>query len=247
LFLGTVNPWLGTQVYRRESTPLPLAAGSQLRASGRALDGLAPPSRLEVESQDGSTVLSWKRSPRAARYEIFRAARTGNEAVGVRELPREAWLNGDFTSIGTSIQPFYRDTTSVDGSRYTYYVQAQGKNGLLSEPSNTVIAPSYAPAVTFDRVEAAVLDWVGRKKIGAAASRARISKYLTAARSAAERGSPGRARVLLETLGRQDLRKAMDPLAAQDLQMMVTKLARRLELAERKLVPVGDVVRLGND
>jgi hypothetical protein len=246
LFLGTVNPWLGTQVYRRESTPLPvrtLTGGRQLRSSGGAPNVLAAPRRLLVESQDGGTVLSWERSPRAARYEIFRALRTGNEAVGVRELPREAWLNGDFTSIGTTVQPLFQDTTTTDGARYTYYVQALGKNGLLSEASNTVIAPSYAPAVTFDRVEAAVSDWAGRKKFAAPASRARVSKYLTAARSAAERGNPGRARVLLAELGRQNLRKGMDPLAAEDLQMMVTRLARRLELAERKLVPVGVVLK----
>jgi hypothetical protein len=246
LFLGTVNPWLGTQVYRRESTPLPvqtLAGGRQLRSSGPAASALAAPRRLEVESLDGSTVLSWERSARASGYEIFRALRTGNETVGAKELPKEAWMTGEFTSIGTTVQPFFRDTTAAGGSRYTYYVQAQGRNGLSSEPSNTVIAPSYAPAVTFDRVDAAVRDWAGRKKFTTSASRARLSKYLTAARAAAERGNPGRARVLLAELGRQNLRKGMDPLAAEDLQRMVTRLARRLELAERKLVPVLDVVK----
>jgi len=102
--------------------------------------------------------------PQAMQFQILRATHFPKRELGVRELPGEAWVAGPYTPIGTTTQPFYRDSTVVDGYRYTYYVQAEGKRGQLSEPSNLVMAPSFAPPVTFHQVRAMVRDLVQRQR-----------------------------------------------------------------------------------
>jgi hypothetical protein len=250
LFLGTANPWDGTEVYMGQSsalaapftgaTPRTSAALGARPSSALMPAPLAPPHRLEGESQGGGSVLSWEPSPQAVQFQILRATHLPNRELGVRELPGEAWVAGPYTPIGTTTEPFYRDSTVVDGHRYTYYVQARGKRGQISEPSNVVMAPSFAPAVTFDQVRATVRDLARRGKIKSARTQAQFSKYLAAARSAAERGQWGRARSSLEALHRkikQAPRRQLDPLAAEDLEMMVARLLRRVTLAQSGVIP----------
>ena len=126
-------------------------------------------------------MLSWEPSPQAVQFQILRATHLPNRELGVRELPGEAWVAGPYTAIGTTTQPFYRDSAVVDGYRYTYYVQAVGKRGQFSESSNVVMAPSFAPAVTFDQVRATLRDLVQRRKIKSARTEAQFSTYLATA------------------------------------------------------------------
>jgi len=69
--------------------------------------------------------------------------------------------------------------------------------------------------------------------------------YLATARSAAERGQWARARRLLEALHRkvkQTPRGQLDPLAAEDLEMMVARLLRRVTLAQSGIIPIWEMV-----
>jgi hypothetical protein len=240
LYLGTTNPYDGTQVYGPASEPPPPSTG-QLSISSKS-SPFAAPRRLEVESQGGDTVLSWERSSGASQYRIFRAAHSLNREIGVRELPQSAWMVGPYVAIGTTAQPFYRDSTTRTGRRYNYYVQALTTEGETSESSNLVTSPSGAPVVTFERVQAAVERLARRKQIPAAWNQGLFSKYLVAARTYARRGDAVRSQRFLEALLRQTRGSSLQPFVAEDLELMLEKLLRRVTLVQSGTIPMWDVV-----
>jgi hypothetical protein len=239
LFLGTVNPWEGTQVYREEPSAPPASFTGQSSSAP-----LAPPHRLEAESQGGGAILSWEPSSRATQYRILRATHTPNRQLGVRELSPAAWFVGPYTAIGTTAQPFYRDSSTVRGMRYSYYVQAVGARGETSEASNMVMVPSSAPAVTFARVQAKIEDLVRKQQIQGAWGKSLLPKYLAASRAAARRGDTMRAERFLEAMLRQTQRNrgAMKSFAAEDLEILLRKLTRRVTLARAGVIPTLDLV-----
>jgi hypothetical protein len=251
LFLGTVNPWDGTEVFLAQpsppapvtlqTSPQQLEVAPDVQGSSRSP---SPPERLEAESQGETALLSWEPSPQAVQFHVLRSTHSPADKLAEGVLPEDAWVAGPYTAVGTTSDRFYRDSTIEDGSRYTYYVQAEGKEGQLSEPSNVVMAPSFSPAVTFDQMRATVRDLARRRKIKAAATVNQLTSYLTAARSAAQKGRWSRARALLEALNRkaEQSPRGMDPLAAEDLKVMVAKLLRRVELAESGVVPIRDLL-----
>jgi hypothetical protein len=133
----------------------------------------------------------------------------------------------------------------VEGVRYSYYVRAEGRQGQVSRPSNVVIVPSLAPTVTFDRVHSAIRDLVARHKVKSAAGEASLLRYLAAGRAAAQSGEPPRARRWLEALHRQvaqNRREVLDPLAAEELEIILDSLLRRISLAQSGVIPVSDLV-----
>lgn len=248
LFLGTANPWDGTEVFlgqRKAPTNTPQTSLGLLAVRPSAGASPSPPQRLEAESQGGSAVLSWEPSPLAVQFKILRAAQFPAPKVPNQALPADAWIPGPYVAIGTTTRSFFRDGTLANGYRYTYYVQAEGKQGQLSEASNVVMAPSFAPGVTFDQVLAKVRELSLQRKIKAPRTGARVSAYLAAARSATQRGQWLLARRSLEALYqtvKQTPREQLDPLAADDLEVMVAKLQRRVALARAGVLPKVEVV-----
>jgi hypothetical protein len=224
-----------------QSSPPPF---TDLSSSARPPGSPAAPHRLEAESQGGDAVLSWEPSSGATQFRIFRASHTPNSELGVRELPDSAWLVGPYVAIGTTAQPFYRDNTIVNGRRYNYYVEAVAAGGETSEASNVVMAPSLAPAVTFDQVLAKAAGLARRRQIPAAWSRGLFSRYLVAARTAARRGDGLRAQRFLEALIRQTRRNAgaMEPFVAEDLEILLGRLLRRVTLARTGAIPMWELV-----
>jgi hypothetical protein len=241
LYLGTTNPYDGTQVYGPKSEPPPDPFAGQLTSAADPAS-LAAPHRLEGESQGRDTVLSWETSAGATEFRIFRAAHSPNRELGVRELPRSAWVVGPYVAIGTTTQPFYRDSTALNGRRYNYYVQAVAKGGGTSEASNLVMVPSVGPAVTFGTVQAKLADLARRKQIKPAWSQGLLSLYLAAARTSARRGDAVRAERFLEAMIRQTRQGAMEPFVAEDLQMLLGKLLRRVRLAQSGAIPMWDLI-----
>ncbi|MBI4589321.1 MAG: hypothetical protein HY725_10820 [Candidatus Rokubacteria bacterium] len=242
LFVGTANDWNGTQVW--------LAGGdSPARHRGPAVErgqiSLKPPERLEGESRGGVTVLSWAPAPGARRFGVFRATYRPNREVGITQLPQDTWIPGPFTRIGTTAQFFFQDPTAVDEARYAYYVRAEDREGELSDPSNVVMVPSVAPVGSIDHVRATILDLAGRGKVKAVGGEAGLLRLLAVARAAAASGNLPRARWWLEALHRQvgqNPGEALDSLSAEELEIMVAKLVRRVSLAQAGVIPVRDVL-----
>jgi hypothetical protein len=252
LFLGTTNPWDGTQVYLGEpSAPAPLRARStaSMSAASRGSStirslSLASPRQLDVEGQEGGAVLAWESSGRAARFRILRATHTPNREIGARELPSEAWLVGDYDLIGTTTEAFYRDATVSEEYRYSYFVQAEGAQGELSGPSNIVTAPSLALPITFESVQDTMRSMAQKRKFRSPRAGARYSNDLTGARAAAEKGQLLRAQRLLDSLHKriEQSSRELDRLAAEDLAVLVSRLSRRVKLSRHGAIPILDVL-----
>ncbi len=207
--------------------------------------------------QGGVPILSWIPAPGATRYEIFRATyhrakdanvrRAQNAPVppenarrlGVPELPYstppdDAWIAGDYNQIGTTTETFFQDRSAKDDIQYAYYVQSAGRGGDDSASSNMVIVPSLAPVTTFDLVESKIKDLADHGQIKDGAVDAH-RKLLSEGKSAAAAGDLPGARGKLEALNRQvnqNPGNALDTLAAEDLDLAVSSLTRRVRLAE---------------
>jgi hypothetical protein len=214
------------------------------------------PGRLEAESKRGAAVLSWDGVP-GARYEVFRSTYRPNRQLNVTappsapqlpnddrrsrvppglqlgRLPPDAWIPGPFTSIGTTNNLFYEDSTALDGVRYAYYVQAQGPGGATSVPSNLALVPNQASVVTFDHVVADIEDLVRRGKFRG--DHGPHVRNLADAKDKAKRGDGGGARQSVGAL-RQQIRLhqvgGLDAFDAEDLEAVVGRLERRLALVE---------------
>src|SRR5205807_10538582 len=175
----------------------------------------------------------------ARRFNVFRAAHWSSRAVGVPELAGDAWIPGPFTEIGTTSQAFFRDPAAAPGVQYAYYVKTEGRRGEFSIPSNTAIAPPITPPVTFRRMDTALRGLARRGSLDAA-----LPRLLAAGWAAALRGDHPRARRWLQALQTRVGTPGAhpDPLAAEDLELMVTRLIRRVGLAQAGLIPGGPVV-----
>jgi len=242
LFVGTADEVAGAQVWvGRTANPAtggPTASGIGGTAEGGDASS-EPPEGVEAERHGGATVLSWDRSSGALRFHVFRAAHWSNRAVGVPELAGDAWIPGPFTEIGTTSQAFFRDPAAAPGVRYAYYVKTEGRRGEFSIPSNTAIAPPITPPVTFRRMDTALRGLARRGSLDAA-----LPRLLAAGWAAALRGDHPRARRWLQALQTRVGTPGAhpDPLAAEDLELMVTRLIRRVGLAQAGLIPVWDVL-----
>jgi hypothetical protein len=249
LFLGTTNPWDGTEVYRglpSESAAPQMTLG--LTSGSTQALGSAPlpvPQLLEAEMQGGGAVLSWEPLPEATHYRISRSAQTPSQELGVTELPPDSWLADEYAEVGTTNETYFRDSAVEAGHRYTYYVQAAGEAGQLSAASNVVMAPSFAPAVTFYQARVTLMDLWRRQKIKSFWVGLRISAYLSLARYETSIGKLARARSFLEALHREMLENPggeLEPWVAEDLAVMVAKLLRRIDLAESGVIPIDSLM-----
>jgi hypothetical protein len=222
---------------------------------------LAPPIWVEAETQAGATIVSWDLPPAAVRVRIFRAEYRPNPApgsapagfeplppkpgVGIPNelgaaggLPGDALLPGAFTQVGVSDTFFYQDRNIQAGTPYSYYVVAEDRSGTLSDPSNFVVSPSQAPPVTVDLVQSAVGELVDRGKLRRDRADS-ILRDLSGTRDARQRNDLAGARRSASSLRGQVARadaQTLDPLDAEDLQVLAAKLERRLRLGEARVL-----------
>lgn len=252
LFLGGNSFWYGARVYVGTSQPLD-AAGFPLA-----------PDRLEVESSKEAVVLSWERASggtKATRFHVFRAEFAPNSEIGVSDLEAgeglpgpevqiavsaldaDEWLPGPAVEIGVTDRLLYVDGDAQPGRPYQYYVVAEDETGTQSSPSNLVRAPSLAPPATFGRLKQTVRDWLARSEIdsGSAVS---ITAALDRARVSASGGNLPQAALRLERLRQNVLNNRITGLPtwrADDLEILLAKLARRILLAQAQLVAPSDL------
>jgi hypothetical protein len=220
---------------------------------------LSSPIQVDVEAQGGVNIVSWDVPPGATRFQIFRSEYQPNPAPGVGPpnldplpahqgvgipnepvaggLPPDALLLGSFAQVGVSDTFYYQDRNVRQGAQYQYFVVAEGQGGNVSDPSNLALAPSQAPPVTADVLQGTVADLVGRGKLGRDQADA-IMRTVAGARDASQRGDPAGARTAATSLRDQLARgqQELDPLDAEDLQILAAKLERRLRLGEARVL-----------
>lgn len=213
LFLGTVSLWYGLRVWQG--------------APGPALP--APPDRLEAERQPAGVVLSWELPAGATRFHIFRSD-FARRPVPIPDSPEPVGIPGPFSEIATTNQLFFVDSTAEAQQQSQYYVVSEDAGGTLSDPSNLVLVPSLAPAVTFTSLTNTLLRWAGPGP---------LTLELRLARAAAKAGNLNAA---LARLGRVQQMLSQEPGAVpawrvEDLQILLAKLIRRGGLAQAGLIP----------
>jgi hypothetical protein len=233
LFLGTANYYYGTQIWKGipEKVNCP-----------------QPPERLEVESKEGTVILSWEDSPVVTRFHVFKAD----------------WFSSNplFQEIGTTDQFFFVDQVdfastdpqfekifeemdmiddSVEGSNdlvtkvYHYYVVAEDADGNISGPSNIIRVSSLFPPVTFESLKDTLVGWkapVGlRLELRWAKFLVKIGKLENALRKLEQL----RQRVI-------DDPTLLAPWHAEDLVILLGKLERRVQLAQLGLIDPQDLL-----
>jgi hypothetical protein len=196
---------------------------------------LAPPERLEAETKDGTLVLSWEPPPRATRFRVFRSDSTSNRELQIPDLDPDRWVPGPFAETGMTDQYYFVDANVSDGRLSQYYVLAEDAEGRISPPSNLVRAPFLAPVVTFERLGSL---------LGSSSTTGEIGLVLQEARHDAYADDLSYALYRLEQL-RQTVKRgqyaALEPWQAEDLEIQLAKLARRVRLAQAGVISPSDL------
>ncbi len=191
-FIGSANHSQGTTIY--QSTQGAATCGGQQPSSGAfqlaarghtaahaaatasASSVAAPPKQVLTDVQRCGTVVSWRRSPGAIRYEVLRST------AGTFNVPRprrlllpggtvpdvpppgstgeaDMAINGPPTVIATTSALDYVDRGAPAGSQYEVIAESAG--GQSSAPSNLAVAPSPLAPAAFSTVGAALKPAVG--------------------------------------------------------------------------------------
>lgn len=225
LFMGTQNSYHGLEMWHASD-------------SEDMQPGAAGPLATEVLA-DGRVALSWEGVAGAARYRVLRTEWTSNAELQYEEWEADDWFPSRTISVGVAAEPFFVDSgVDTTAHYYDYYVVAEGANGAQLAVTNMMRAPSLAETVTFGTLTRDLTDWSadGARPDGAA------DPLLTlgAGRDAVARGELATARAQLSDLQQQAVAgtSGVPAWRSADLALMVTRLERRVQLAERGLLDV---------
>src|SRR5262249_32965184 len=135
---------------------------------------------------------------------------------------------GQYQQIGTTKDSFFVDATVQPGQPYMYYVLAEARDGKVSDQSNLTAFPPLVPSVTFAQLlhEVDVLDQRRRFK-DQARQLTQMQKMILGAQRHAESCH------VLAALSKLNPEKAYSEVLepdAMDLEILLAKLVRRLEL-----------------
>ena len=253
LFFGTYNFGGGLQIWKgtKEMADDSLGLGSPP----------TPAARLEAEKKHGAVVLSWSGKPDSRRFRIFRSTLKGASKVLPKkiakklpdmimdeiryELPsirEDLYVPGPFIEIASTDQFFYVDTNTKNDQKYHYYVVAEDATGEVSTPSNLVRVPSLAPVVTFYRVQNTINSLARRGKIKSLATKKRLVRALRKARNVLTKNDPKSAlRILIRIRTGLAKNEALAPWHAEDLDILLSKLIRRVRLAKQGILSASDL------
>jgi hypothetical protein len=221
LFFGTGNEQFGAQIWRGVFT------------------GLAQPSPLMLEGERLGTgvALTWGAAPGATSYRIFRADYAPGWQLGVPFYAGGSVYPRPFTEIGSTAGALsFTDPTPVGFYPRQYYVIAEGATGVRSDPSNVVRAPSLLPAVTHKQLVANLKTWQTRGELSTTL-RNQLTTLINSSklnvlgsRFDAAQTNLAQARALASTIPAS--------WRATDLQVLIVKLSRRVELARAGAVSI---------
>jgi hypothetical protein len=253
LFLGTANDYYGLGIFR--ATPSAVVARTA-------------PAWVEMEPlKDGSALVSWKASPAAGRYQIWRAERnlilfrTGNieefNPTAGGDVP-DVYV-GAYKQIGETRDTVFVDSMVQPGQPYMYYVVTDARDGNgrnpkfpttasvdvvdpatgailgalndLSDQSNLVAFPLLTPPVTFAQLlhEIDVLDRRRRFKN----PNMQLTKVRNMIVNAQLLAMNCRIAAAVDKLDPQKAYSEVLEPDATDLEILIAKLVRRLQLFNR--------------
>lgn len=230
-FFGTTNDFYGLAIFRANLSKSPRPD---------------PPDRLEIEpAKSGGALLSWRPSAGATSYQVWRAEIL---PIFVRDdVNFEAW-NGvfgnkipdtyvsEYEQVGTTQDPFFIDSTVHPDKRYMYYVVMAGP-GQLSEQSNLVTFPVLAPPMTFAQLSLELERLDERHRFhGPSVRLARVRQQIADAQTLAANCEIASAIKSLDPEKSSTIARKPE---AIDLEVIMSKLVRRLEMFDRLPQEVG--------
>jgi len=224
LFIGTGNDQFGEQIWRG------LSIGP----------AAVPPDLLEGESVATGNVLSWLPSPTAVKYHIFRADYYYSFQLGVPFYIGGSTYPMPFVEVGTSTNTLYSDP-AAPGVANQYYVVAEDALGNLSGPSNLTRVPSLGEKITFGGLKTTFTTWQASNELAAAAL-TQITTALQQAQQLVYLNQYTNAEAVLQGIKAAALPPAIVPWRVDDLNVLLTKMQRRLELARQGAIPKWMVV-----
>lgn len=250
LFMGTVSFWYGLQIWQgipgsMERIHLPLIATAATTAGREGPDLSAVPSwdtasfhspiitpqRLTAEIVEDRVLLSWERQAGAGIFRIFRSEVGPPVVIDVPGEEPPEWVSGPYLEIGQTTDTYFIDETANAEGQYRYYIVGDDA-GVPSLPSNIAAVPVLSPAMTFDLLAEIIGDRYGEAAI-------QITPLLAQAREALSAGQPNQSLADLEELRRRLGQYHYTTLAdwqIADLDLLLSQLVRRLELAQAGVI-----------
>jgi len=243
LYIGSANQSQGTTIIDdREPACSSLVNGPQATAATAAADVPSAPTALIADAVHNGTLLSWKPSPSAVRYEVLAAPEVtatvylkapptlpngyqfenalptvvAPEAPG--GVPVTISLTGAFEPVAATTSSYFVHAPG----HYVYEVVAENAAGRTSSPSNVQVVPTPEPPATF----AALAQALGRPvaTVARARSDSPSQRLLDSAQAAWSRGERSAA---LRDL--QRLRAAAG--RGEEPAMLAERLERALQYA----------------
>jgi hypothetical protein len=240
LFIGSANQAQGTEILDDHESLC-----SSLVNSTRKV---AAPSAMiaEAASKGKSTLLSWKPSSSATRYEVLAASETkftlylqpqpsathdAFQFEGAQPLlstpetpgsvPVSLSLPGEFESVGSTSNSYFVAHTNA---HRVYEVVAENADGEQSSPSNIQLVPTPEPPATFGSVRAAIgPSGAGKQSAARAATVSTAQRLLDSAQAASARGDRAGALADLQRL------QSLEGGQHDELSALAARLERMLE------------------
>lgn len=261
LYMGTVSYTEALRVYRYftllaptqsaydlflpqlgSSLPEGSAAGLTVATAGPGDVGtIAAPQRVEGEVVGSVNILGWERPYGGVNFRIFRAELIPNSILGIPDVDPSELIEGEYAEIGVTTDFHYADSTAESGKAYHYYVIAEDTFGHVSLPSNLARIPSLATSLTIAATQARVQSWSTEENEGAIAN---VVQGLGQIDQALAQGNAEGAQQLVadwRLQARQSQIAGLEAWRAEDLELMLGKLARRVGLVQQGLLTVGAV------
>jgi len=234
LYIGSANHAQGTTIVD-DSEPVCSSLTNRRTA-------VAPPGALIAQAAHRGTLLSWKPSPSAVRYEVLAAPEItvtvylqapptnpdGFQFDGALPIVSEPEAPGS-VPVTISLPGAFRQVATTTNSyllrapgHYVYEVLAEDGAGATSTPSNIQVVPAPEPPATFGSLAGALT--TPRAAVARAGVRSPAQRLLDAARSAWSRGDRPAA-----LLGLQHLQAAAG--AGSEQSMLAERLERALRYA----------------
>jgi hypothetical protein len=225
VFFGTANDFYGLAIFRARVGP-----------SSRP----DPPNRVEIETtKSGGALLSWQPAPSAQGFQIWRAEVRNvlvRDDVNILKWNKKTGNKipdtsiGPYEQIGTSREPVFIDSTVQPDKRYMYYVLLEAQ-GQISHQSNLVAFPLLTPPMTFAQLldEVSRLEQRRRFRLlrgGATTVRQEVRDAQTLAAKCQIAGA-------IENLHPETASFFVRTPESTDLEILMSKLVRRLQLFER--------------
>ncbi len=255
LFFGTCNFWGGLQIWQgtvdKKNKPL----------TSESRNKLSPPACLEAEQKNGAIILSWDSKQDSRLFRIFRSIRCPSDTMLQKNMREdlsdplnkvkknnmafsneETCSSGDFVEIASTEQFFYIDNNAISNKVYHYYVVAEDMNLQVSVPSNLARVPTLFPKITFSWLKKIFNDLDWKKRIASPDLKSFIVKALSRSHDFMTKNNPEQAVKILREV-QVDLvnDKKLSVWHAEDLNILLDKLARRLTLVKNGVINASDL------